>query len=285
MSRPFTHLQAARATLSGARHAIDRVDTAMIALLGARRRLVGVASAMKHTLHAPLRDPKREQQVHARARSTARRWHVPIASAEALTALLIDDACRQQARSARLRIPGDADPMANMHNRPASDVAPRWWLRLLPPPSRLRAPIALVPQRWQAVLLRRVLSRALASPMRGPLLASVEGRRIGIDVDDLGLRWVLELRDGRLRVSDAPAEATVRGNAADLLLLASRQQDADTLFFQRRLTLLGDTELGLTVRNLLDRVPWESIPLGLRIALHRFVRLTEAARAAHADRH
>ena len=285
MFTPFTHLQAARATLSGARHAIDRVDTAMIALLGARRRLVGVASVMKRTLHAPLRDPQREQQVHARARSTARRWHVPVDSAQALTSLLIDDACRQQARSARLHTPDSFDATSRMHSHSSFDAAPRWWLRLLPPPTRLRVPLSRVPRRWQSAVLQRLLSRALSTPMRGPLLAPVEGRRIGIDVDDLGLSWVLQLRDGRLHVSDAPAEATVRGNAADLLLLASRQQDADTLFFQRRLTLLGDTELGLTVRNLLDRVPWESIPLGLRIALHRFVRLTEAARAAHNDRH
>ena len=285
MFTPFTHFQAARATLSGARHAIDRVDTAMIALLGARRRLVGVASVMKRTLHAPLRDPPREQQGHARARSPAPRWHVPDDSAQALTSLLVDDACHQQTRSTRLHTLDSFDSTSRMHSHSRSDAAPRGWLRLLPPPARLRVPLSRVPRRWQSAVLQRLLSRALSSPLRGPLLAPIEGRRIGIDVDDLGLSWVLELRDGRLHVSDAPAEATVRGKAADLLLLASRQQDADTLFFQRRHTLLGDTELGLTVRNLLDRVPWESIPLGLRIALHRFVRLTEAARAAHNDRH
>lgn len=66
-----------------------------------------------------------------------------------------------------------------------------------------------------------------------------------------------------------------------LLLLASRLEDADASFFQRRLVLTGDTELGLTARNLLDRLPWESIPLGLRIALNRGARGVRATHAAH----
>jgi len=81
-----------------------------------------------------------------------------------------------------------------------------------------------------------------------------------------------------LRVGDGTPEAGVRGSATDLLLLASRLEDADTPFFQRALELTGDTELGLTARNLLEWLPWESVPLGLRIALNRCARL---ARRAH----
>lgn len=72
----------------------------------------------------------------------------------------------------------------------------------------------------------------------------------------------------------------MRGTAADLLL-ASRLGDAHTLFFQRRLVLTGDTEPGLTARNVLERLPWESVPLGLRIALNRGARWGRAARDAH----
>ena len=119
----------------------------------------------------------------------------------------------------------------------------------------------------------------------------MSGRRLGIDVSDLDLHWVLELHEGRLRATTQAADASVpadiggmtfvRGSVTDLLLLAGRLEDADTLFFQRRLVLTGDTELGLTVRNLLDRLPWESVPLGLRIVIHRGARFARAARAAH----
>ena len=47
--------------------------------------------------------------------------------------------------------------------------------------------------------------------------------------------------------------------AAYLQLLA-RQEDPDTLFFNRELEITGDTELGLLVKNLLDAVEWPKLP-------------------------
>ena len=125
------------------------------------------------------------------------------------------------------------------------------------------------------------MAKVLAAPMMDGTLEFMAGRRLGIEVSDLGLRWVVELQGQRLQVVDAPAEAVVRGTATDLMLLAGRLEDADTLFFQRRLVLTGDVELGLTARNMLDRLPWETVPLGLRIALNRGARFARAARDAH----
>lgn len=160
---------------------------------------------------------------------------------------------------------------------------PLSWLRLVPPPLRLAPLLRAVPWGLQATLLEAAMARVLAAPVSTGALDALQARRLGIEVSDLGLRWVIELREGRMRVcqGDAIAESTVRGTATDLLLLASRREDADTLFFQRRLILTGDTELGLTARNLLDQLPWHEVPLGLRIALHRFAGLAQAVRAAH----
>ena len=124
------------------------------------------------------------------------------------------------------------------------------------------------------------MNRGLAAPLGAGALEFLHGRRLGIEVSDLGLRWVVSFEHGRLVVVEQPAEASVRGTATDLLLLAGRLEDADTLFFQRRLVLTGDTELGLTARNMLDRLPWEQVPLGLRIALNRGARIAQSARAA-----
>ena len=62
---------------------------------------------------------------------------------------------------------------------------------------------------------------------------------------------------GRLRVLDGPGEATIRGSLAALKTLAERRQDPDQLFFQRRLVIEGDTELGLGLKNLLDSLEWD----------------------------
>ncbi len=40
------------------------------------------------------------------------------------------------------------------------------------------------------------------------------------------------------------------------LQMVSRQEDPDTLFFNRSLSIEGDTELGLRVKNMLDALEW-----------------------------
>ena len=161
----------------------------------------------------------------------------------------------------------------------------RGLLRLIPPPARFARPLRALPQPLVQRGAGRLIDLVLAGPLAAGALDGLTGRRLGVEVTDLGLRWVIAIGERRIEVlePDATAESTVCGNATDLLLLASRLEDADTLFFHRRLQLTGDTELGLAVRNLLDQLPWESIPLWLRIALNRGARLARAARAAHRD--
>jgi predicted lipid carrier protein YhbT len=132
-----------------------------------------------------------------------------------------------------------------------------------------------------------VFQAALAAPLAAGELEPINGRRLAIEASDLGLRWVVEVETGQIKVLDPAldAEATIRGSATDLLRLAARLEDADTLFFQRALQLTGDVELGLTARNLLDRLPWESVPLALRILLQRTARIAERARLAHRAAH
>ena len=156
-------------------------------------------------------------------------------------------------------------------------------LRLIPPPARLAQPLRALPHPLLRHGTGRLIDLVLAGPLAAGALDELAGRRLGVEVTDLELRWIVAIGDRRVDVlgPDADSESTVRGSATDLLLLASRLEDADTLFFQRRLQLTGDTELGLAVRNLLDQLPWETIPLGLRIALNRGARFARAARAAY----
>ena len=272
-----------RFALARARGAIDAVDDGLLLLLAARRRLVHAVGWLKPRAGVAMRDPGRERIVYRRARRMAARLGVPAATATRLCDLVVGDACAQQG------LPGDADQggqgrasgMLDDMN-PSTDF-PRTtaMLRLLPPPRRFAPLVRVLPARWQHRLLERAMARVLAAPLADGALDFMAGRRLGIEVTDLGLHWVLTLRDGRLVVIDDVPEACVRGSATDLLLLASRLEDADTLFFQRDLVLTGDTELGLTARNLLDCLPWESVPLGLRIALNRGARFARAAREAH----
>ncbi len=81
-------------------------------------------------------------------------------------------------------------------------------------------------------------------------LEFLEGRWLSIHVRDIGLLWYTSVVDGRLVVSQqADADVSFSADASDLLMIAARKQDPDTLFFQRRLVIEGDTELGLYVKK------------------------------------
>lgn len=274
-----------RLALARTRGMIDHVDDSLLLLLAARRRMVRVVATLKSRAHVPPRDLAREQKVRQRAFRLAARLDLPTTTAQELLSLIIGDGCRQQGLSF------DQDQCGNISHGPTmsanmpmtsadSPLAPRL-LRLLPPPRRVAPLLRMLPSRWQHRLLKTAMTRVLAAPKRDGSLDFMRDRRIAIEVEDLHLRWVVELRGDQWYVTDGEADASVCGSVTDLLLLAGRLEDADTLFFQRRLRLTGDTELGLTARNMLDRIPWESIPLALRIVMNRGARFARAARAAH----
>lgn len=57
--------------------------------------------------------------------------------------------------------------------------------------------------------------------------------------------WCLSCQGTQLRVAQREAvDVCIRGTWRDFLLLASRQEDPDTLFFRRRLVIEGDTDFG-----------------------------------------
>lgn len=272
--------------LAPVRLAIDGVDDGLVLLLAARTRLARLAGRIKAGAGVAGRDDARELRVRRRAEALAAALGVAPDTASGVLALAIGDACRAQGLRSDLDQGAAADAgrmiAATMQTHTDSAPAPAHpLLRLVPPPRRLAPLLRALPPSAQKRLLERAMAKVLAGPMQDGTLDFMAGRRLGIEVSDLGLRWVVELQGARLVVVDAPAEATVRGTATDLLLLAGRLEDADTLFFQRRLVLTGDVELGLTARNMLDRLPWEKVPLGLRIALNRGARFARAARGAH----
>lgn len=275
------------------RAGIDGLDDLLLLTLAARRRLVAATAAAKRNAGIDAADARREAAVLARGTRLARRLGLPHALAVATLRLAIADARAQQglapiARDACGHPVDEAGETGSEEIMAKDDTIvdvriPSPVLRAFPPPRRWAPLVRVLPAAWSARLLQAALPRVLARPLADGDLDFLAGRTIAIDVADLGVRWVLSLVDGRLHVDagGGAAEATVRAGVTDLLALASRRADADTLFFQRRLAMTGDTELGLTARNLLDRLPWADVPLAARIVLDRAARFAVAARAAH----
>lgn len=100
--------------------------------------------------------------------------------------------------------------------------------------------------------------------------AELRGRRFCVRVSDLGLKAYFSVgRDGFAAQALERADVTFTATAQDFARLALRLEDPDTLFFNRRLIIEGDTDLGLRVKNLLDGVELEQVAAAMPAGLGR----------------
>ena len=144
-------------------------------------------------------------------------------------------------------------------------------------PSLMSVPVKLAPFALKRQVLEQVLSWQFRQALAEGELEFLEGRWLSIHVRDIGLLWYTSVVDGRLVVSQqADADVSFSADASDLLMIAARKQDPDPLFFQRRLVIEGDTELGLYVKNLMDAIELEQMPKALRVMLLQLADFVEA---------
>ncbi len=145
---------------------------------------------------------------------------------------------------------------------------------MLPIPDSVR-PIARkiigIPGRYiPYAIQKRVLSLALNQAFREPLhhgeLEFLENARVRIKVSDLCIDWLIRVGSDKFTPLDRTQkdDVCISGESRDFVLLATRQADPDTLFFQRRIRIEGDTELGLGIKNTMDSMDWDDLPLPLR---------------------
>lgn len=81
----------------------------------------------------------------------------------------------------------------------------------------------------------------------------LQDRRFALRITDLGLcvRFTYTAQGFRPLLNGAE-ELELSAELGDFIALLRGTADADTLFFQRRMGIRGDTELGLIVKNWLD---------------------------------
>ncbi len=141
----------------------------------------------------------------------------------------------------------------------------------------LSLPISLTPFPIKRAFLKQLLNWQFRHALAEGELDFLQARHLGIEIADVSLRWITTIEDGQLKVvQDAEADVWFRGNAKDLLLVAARKADPDMLFFQRRLVIKGDTELGMEVKNLMDALELEAMPTALRTGLQQLAAFVEA---------
>lgn len=128
-------------------------------------------------------------------------------------------------------------------------------------PAVARHTLHLLPHRLTTHCVRPALAKVLAQPVAEGELDFLEGYIVALKLTDLDFVLLITLQDGTLQLLDTGTpDVTLSACSPDLVLIAARKVDPDTLFFQRRLQIEGDTELGLAVKNLLDGQDLSMLP-------------------------
>ncbi len=155
-----------------------------------------------------------------------------------------------------------------------------------PPPALLRrlhpllkVPVRLAPFPLQRRLLERLLRDTFQVHAAAGRMCFLHGRWVRFQVSDLGHGWNFSYTALGPIVADSPLQPDViiRGDMSAFVALAQQEEDPDTLFFQRRLVIEGDTELGLQVKNLMFASDLPTLARELARAATAYFRKLEKA--------
>lgn len=138
-------------------------------------------------------------------------------------------------------------------------------------PKILKPVLRIVPFQAQRSLLLPALRSVFNEAIEDGDFEFLQDKWLKISITDIALVWYLSFDNDKLIMAapeQAPSEdVSFSATGDDLLLIAGRKQDPDTLFFQRRLKIEGDTELGLEVKNLIDALDVDNLPS----SVHRII--------------
>ena len=146
-------------------------------------------------------------------------------------------------------------------------------------PAALALPLKIIPSFIHNNALVTTLNKIFHNDMKQGELYFLQGKVVHITVDDADIEFRFTINNDKLIAANKnqSADLFLKGTVYDFLLLASRREDTDTLFFNRRLHMQGDTELGLYVKNFLDGMDMDShkIPAYLESVLQKSLPLYE----------
>ena len=146
-------------------------------------------------------------------------------------------------------------------------------------PAPLSLPLKILPSFVHNKVLVTALNRMFTKELKEGELDFLQEKIIHISIEDAGIEYCFTLDKKKLTAADKndSPDLILQGTVYNYLLLASRQEDTDTLFFSRRLHMQGDTELGLYVKNFLDGMDMDShkIPAYLESVLQKSLPMYE----------
>ena len=141
---------------------------------------------------------------------------------------------------------------------------------LLPPLTRPFSRLGSRLPHPASAVFAAMLNMSLRRDLPPDVYALLIGRHVEIILSDWSMRFRFSVSPDRFvpLPSSAIIDLSITASARDFGLLASGEEDADTLYFDRRVVVEGDTELALLIKNTLDALPAPKMRKFIRV-MHR----------------
>ena len=121
--------------------------------------------------------------------------------------------------------------------------------------------LRIIPDKVHSHLISRLGGHLMNGQAITSRLDFMEGKRLQLTITDTKNCWKFIIRNNRL-VDDmklnSVADVHISGDLKTFLLLATGNEDPDSLFFSRHLSLEGNTEDGLYIKNLIDAMDFDT---------------------------
>ena len=120
-------------------------------------------------------------------------------------------------------------------------------------------PLRVVPVPFQAVALTIAINHVLSGQSLKERLWELDNKSVSVHVLDIPWLMHFHIRRGRIRAAPelSSTDVAISGNLRGFLQLLAGREDPDTLFFQRRLNMEGDTATGVYIKNMLDALEYD----------------------------
>ena len=139
---------------------------------------------------------------------------------------------------------------------------------------RILQSLSLGPFALQKTVLEKILNRVFDEQIADGDFDFLSARFLRVEIYDIKFVSHFSFNGKAITIhKHARSDASISGELLAFLLLINQQEDPDSLFFQRRLIIDGDTALSLEVKNILDTLELEKLPTAFRKGLAQLGKL------------
>ncbi len=132
-------------------------------------------------------------------------------------------------------------------------------------PKQLTKIAKSLPFKLNAILIEKIANKVLFEQIKQADFDFLQNKTLQVTILDADLKLGLSFKNNKITCihfseQAFPADVTLAVNTSDAISLIKQEVDPDTLFFQRKLKIQGDTELAHHIKNTIDTLDPNVIP-------------------------